>query len=306
MRLFVTRPLPLDPRALAGPAIDVAVFAHDRAPTRAELLEGARGAAGLVALLSDAVDGALLDALPGLRVVSNVAVGLDNIDVAACKARGVVVTHTPDALTAATADLTLALILAVARRVLEGDRLVRAGHFHGWSPTLLLGLELSGATLGLFGHGRIARAVEARARAFGMNVVFCSRSQPGSVSLDELLERSDVLSIHCPLTPETRHAIGAPQLARMKPSAILVNTARGPVLDEAALGAALAAGRLAGAGLDVYEDEPRVHPSLLGRPDVVLLPHLGSATLVTRTRMARMAVSDAASVLLGKQPAHPV
>jgi glyoxylate reductase len=306
MRLFVTRPLPLDAAAAAGPDIEVTVFPHDRAPTRAELLEGARGQGALVTLLSEKVDAALLDALPDLRVVANVAVGLDNIDLAACAARSVLVTHTPDVLTAATADLAWALILAVARRVLEGDALVRAGGFRGFSPTLLLGLELSGATLGLFGYGRIAQAVARRARAFEMDVLFTSRSPaPGAVALDELLARADVLSIHCPLTPETRHAIGAPQLARMKKGALLVNTARGPVVDEAALADSLAAGHLGGAGLDVYEEEPRVHPALLGRSDVVLLPHLGSATLATRRRMASMAIGDAARVLRGLPPLFP-
>jgi glyoxylate reductase len=315
MQLYVTRALPIDVAAAAGGDIHITLFPHDRAPTREELLEGARAADGLVTLLSDAVDESLLAQLPRIRVVANVAVGLDNIDRAACARRSVQVTHTPEALTAATADLTWALILAAARRVVEGDKLVRAGRFHGWSPTMLLGKELSAATLGVFGFGRIGQAVARRARGFEMNVLFSNRSPvpeavaratgAAPVSFDELIARSDVLSVHCPLTPETRHALAGPQLMRMKRGAIVVNTSRGPVIDEAALAAALEAGQLSAAGLDVYEREPEVHPALLGRDDVVLLPHLGSATWETRSRMATMAVVDAARVLRGERPLHP-
>lgn len=315
MRLFVCRPLPLDCAAAAGPGIEVEVFPHERAPTRAELLAGARRAHGLVTLLSESIDEALLAAAPSVRVVANVAVGLDNVDRAACAARSVAVTHTPEVLTDATADLTWALILAVGRRVLEGDRLVRSGGFHGFSPTLLLGKDLSSRTLGVIGFGRIGQAVARRGTGFGMRVLYSNPSAvPESIqtaleaapaSVDELIERADVLSIHCPLTEATHHLVGRERLWKMKRSAILVNTARGPIIDEAALADALEAGRIAGAGLDVYEREPAIHEGLLARTDVVLLPHLGSATEQTRRRMAEMAVTDAARVLRGEQPLHP-
>ena len=315
MRLFVSRQLPLDCAAAAGPGIEVEVFPHDRAPTRAELLAAAKDADGLVTLLSEGVDRELLDASPRLRAVANVAVGLDNVDVAACAARGIAVTHTPDVLTDATADLAFALILAVGRRVLEGDRLVRTGGWTGFSPTLLLGKDLTGRTLGVLGFGRIGQAVARRGRGFGMDILYSNRSAvPPAVELalgasrvevGELLVRADVLSIHCPLTEQTRHLLDRANLRRMRPGAILVNTARGPIIDEAALAEALDEGRLAGAGLDVFEREPLVHPSLLRRDDVVLLPHLGSATEETRRRMAEMAVTDAARVLRGEPPRHP-
>jgi glyoxylate reductase len=315
MKLFVTRRLSIDPAAVAGPGIEVEVFPQDRAPSRDELRDAARRSDGLVTLLSDAIDGELLDAAPGLRVVSNHAVGLDNVDLRACAARGVMVTHTPDVLTDATADLTWALILAVARRVVESDAFLRAGQFKVWSPTMLLGKELAGCTLGIVGFGRIGQAVARRSLGFGMRVVYQSRSpapdaieralQARRVSLDDLFSTSDVISIHCPLNEQTRHLVNAERLQRMKRDAILVNTARGPIVDEAALAQALEQHQLGGAGLDVFEREPEVHPALPGRKDVVLLPHLGSATAATRRRMAEMAVGDAARVLRGEQPLHP-
>lgn len=286
------------------PGVEVEVFEEDRPPSREELVERARGAEGLVTLLSERIDAELLDALPSVRVVANVAVGYDNVDLAACAERGVWVTHTPGVLTEATADLAFTLLLAVARRVREGERLVRTGGFHGWSPTMLLGLELGGLTLGIYGYGRIGRAVGRRAEAFGMQVLGCSRSS--DLTKRDLLERSDVISIHCPLTAETRHAFDDAAFARMRPGAILVNTARGAVVDEAALVRALESGRLRGAGLDVYEEEPAVSPGLLDRDDVVLLPHLGSATERTRRRMAEMALEDAVAVVRGREPANPV
>lgn len=286
------------------PGVEVDVFEKDRPPSRQELLARAHGADGLVTLLSERIDAQLLDALPSVRVVANVAVGYDNVDLRACAERGVWVTHTPGVLTEATADLAFTLLLAVARRVREGERLVRSGGFHGWSPTMLLGLELGGLTLGIYGYGRIGRAVGRRAEAFGMQVLGCSRSS--NVSKRDLLERSDVISLHCPLTAETRHAFDDEAFARMRRGAILVNTARGAVVDEAALVRALASGRLRGAGLDVYEEEPAVSPGLVDRDDVVLLPHLGSATERTRRRMAEMALEDAVAVVCGREPANPV
>jgi glyoxylate reductase len=307
--LFVSRRLALDPRAIAGAGIDVDQWDADEPLARAELLRRVAAADGAVVTLSDRVDKELLAAAPRLRVVANHAVGVDNVDIPACTARGIWVTNTPDVLTDATADLTLALILAVARRLREGEKTVREGRFTYWAPTMLLGLELRGAVLGIVGFGRIGQAVAARAQAFGMQVLCATRgAAPGvqRVELDELFARSDVVTIHCPLTPATRHLVGAPQLARMKRGAILVNTARGPIVDEAALVAALESGHLGGAGLDVYENEPRVHPALLGRDDVVLLPHVGSATQRTRAKMAELALGDAARVLRGERPRNPV
>lgn len=315
-RFFVTRPLSIDPRTVVGDEVLVRVFAEDRVPTRDEIVREARGCTALLTLVSDRVDGALLEALPEVRHVAQVAVGYDNVDVEACRARGVLVTHTPDVLTDATADLTWALILAVARRVREGEALIRGGRFAGWSPTMLLGMELAGRTLGIFGFGRIGRAVARRGLGFGMRIVYCSRSRAPReveealsaepVSFEELLARADVISIHAPLTAETHHRFGEAALMAMKPGSILVNTARGPLIDEAALARALERGPLMGAGLDVYEREPAVHPSLLERDDVVLLPHLGSATYEARGRMARTALIDALRVARGEPPLHPI
>lgn len=305
-RLFIARRLAVDPAAVAGDGLEIDQWDEERPIPRQELLRRAAFADAIVATLSDRVDAELLAAAPRLRVVANHAVGYDNVDVAACTTRRVWVCNTPDVLTDATADLTFALILGVARRVREGERIVREARWKYWAPTMLLGLELRGAVLGIIGYGRIGRAVAERARGFGMEVIWSGGSAAGSVPLDDLLARSDIVSVHCPLTPATRHLIGPPQLSRMKRTALLVNTARGPIVDEAALCAALEAGTIGGAGLDVFEDEPRVHPGLLGRDDVVLVPHIGSATGATRARMAELALTDAARVLRGERPLHPV
>ena len=316
MSFFVTRPLSIDPREAVGDQVPLSVFGADRPPSREEIVREAAGCSTLLTLVSDRVDGALLDALPSVRHVAQVAVGYDNVDVEACRARGVLVTHTPDVLTDATADLAFALILAVGRRLREGEALLRSGRFVGWSPTMLLGMELSGRTLGVYGFGRIGRAVARRALGFGMRVVYCSRSAAPKeveralgaerVSFDDLLGRSDVISIHAPLSEETRHRFGAVELSQMLPGSILINTARGPLIDEAALAGALEDGPLMGAGLDVYEEEPAVHPTLIERDDVVLLPHLGSATVEARGRMARTALEDALRVARGDAPLHPI
>ncbi|MFL5428480.1 MAG: 2-hydroxyacid dehydrogenase [Myxococcales bacterium] len=305
-RLFIARRLAVDPARVAGDGLEIDQWDEERPIPRQELLRRAAFADAIVATLSDRVDAELLAAAPRLRVVANHAVGYDNVDVAACTTRRVWVCNTPDVLTDATADLTFALILGVARRVREGERIVREARWKYWAPTMLLGLELRGAVLGIIGYGRIGRAVAERARGFGMEVIWSGGSAAGSVPLDDLLARSDIVSIHCPLTAATRHLIGPPQLSRMKRTALLVNTARGPIVDEAALCAALEAGTIGGAGLDVFEDEPRVHPGLLGRDDVVLVPHIGSATGATRARMAELALTDAARVLRGERPLHPV
>jgi glyoxylate reductase len=267
-------------------------------------------AEALLPLLKVRVDAALLDAAPRLRIVANYAVGYDNVDLAEATRRGVVVTNTPGVLTAATADLTMALLLAAARRLPEGDRLARSGQWHGWEPDQLLGLDLDGAVLGVVGMGRIGRAVVARARGFGMRILYAApRPVAGEgepVGLERLLDESDVLTLHCPLLPSTFHLIDAAALARMKPTSILVNTARGPIVDERALAEALRAGRIAGAALDVFEREPAIDPGLVGNPNVVLMPHLGSATRGARTRMAEMAAESIADLLAGRRPAHVV
>ena len=275
------------------------------------------GKQGLICVLTDRVDAALLDAAPGLRVVANIAVGFDNIDLAAARARGIVVTNTPDVLTEATADLTWGLILAAMRRIGEGERLVRRGAWSGWALDFMLGTDLRGKQLGIIGLGRIGRAVASRAAAFGMRVAFSTvdngaAAGPGAdgawtrLGLDELLTSSDVVSLHVPLTASTRRLIDRRAILRMKRRAYLVNTSRGPVVDEAALAWALREGLLAGAALDVFEEEPRVHPDLLSLENVVLVPHLGSATIETRTAMAELAARNVLAVLSGGEPLTPV
>jgi glyoxylate reductase len=282
------------------------IVAPDGEFTRGELLSLLRDADALLPLLSVRVDEELLAAAPRLTIVANYAVGYDNVDLAACSARKVVVTNTPDVLTDATADLAMALLLAAGRRFVEADRFVRGGAWRGWAPEQLFGMDLQGATLGIVGLGRIGRAVAQRARAFGMRIVYTQPRQidAGWLPLDELLEVADAVTLHCPLTPATRHLLGAARFARMKPTAVLVNTARGAIVDEAALAAALAAGRPGFAGLDVFEDEPRVHPELLANPRVVVLPHVGSATWGTRARMAEVAAGCIAERLAGRRPPH--
>jgi glyoxylate reductase len=271
---------------------------------------------GIVAMLTDRIDAALLARAPRLKVVSNVAVGVDNVDLSACRARGVIVTNTPGVLTEATADLAFGLLIAAARRIAEGDRMIRAGEWTGWTPTMMLGVPVHGATLGIVGMGRIGQAMARRARGFGMHVIYTQRQRlrpeleralgATYMSLDALFEESDFVSVHCPLTAETRGLVSRERLARMKAGSVLINTARGPIVDEAALAAALATGPLGAAGLDVFEDEPRVHPDLLARPNAVLAPHIGSADRTTREAMARTAVDNMIAVLSGEAPLHPV
>ena len=273
-------------------------------------------AQALLCLLTDRVDAALLERAPRLRVVANAVVGYEHVDLAACRARGIVVTNTPDVLTGATADLALALILAAVRRLPQAERSLRAGEFRGWGFWDYLGGDLEGRTLGIFGMGRIGRAVARRAGGLGMRVVYHSRTALSAdderalraerVDFDGLLARSDVLTLHAPLTPETRHAFGRDALRRMRPGSVLVNTARGALVDEAALVDALRDGPLAAAGLDVYEHEPAVHPGLHDLANVVLLPHIGSATHGTRTAMAMLAARNVHAVLGGRPPLTPV
>jgi len=269
----------------------------------------------LVPLLSRWVGGTELKNLPNLRIVANVAVGYNNVDVVAAEMRGVMVTNTPGVLTEATADLTWALILATARRIVEGVDLVRSGRWTGWQPEQLLGLELRGRTLGLLGAGRIGQAVGRRAPAFGLRILYSARTpklefekETGAVPVatGRLLAESDILSLHVPSTPETKGIINGETLARMKRGAILINTSRGDLIREEALAMALERGHVGAAGLDVYADEPTIHPRLLAAPRTVLLPHIGSATEETRRKMATIAIANVQSVLNGKPPLTPV
>ncbi|MBD1544567.1 D-glycerate dehydrogenase [Arthrobacter sp. IA7] len=296
---------------------EVDAWAGPESIGREELLRRVAGADAIVSLLTERVDGELLDAAgPQLKVVSNVAVGYDNINVPACTERGIVATNTPGVLTEATADIAFGLILMATRRLGEGERLIRAGQAWKWGMFFLLGSSLQGKTLGVVGMGGIGQATARRAKAFGMDIVYQSRSEidpaiaaelgARRVDLDELLTVSDVISLHCPYGPATHHLIGAEQLSAMKSSTYLVNTARGPIVDEAALAAALREGVIAGAGLDVFEHEPKVHPELLDLENVTLVPHLGSATVETRTAMAVLAADNALAVLRGEQPPTPI
>jgi glyoxylate reductase len=284
---------------------DVDRFEGDGTMSHEELVRRVAGKRALVSMVTDTVDRAVIDAGTDLRLIANVAVGYNNIDIAAARARGIIVTNTPEVLTDATADLTMALILAVTRRLGEGERMVRRGAWKGWAFDQLLGMELRGKQLGVVGYGRIGRAVAARAHAFGMTIAHSSRSDAG-MPLDRLLSTSDIVSLHVPLTEATRHLIGQPELARMKRSAYLINTTRGPVVDETALAWALNNHLIAGAALDVYEREPVVHSDLLGLENVVLAPHLGSATTDTRTAMADLAARNVLAVLAGETALTPV
>jgi glyoxylate reductase len=286
---------------LSGP---VPARVHEALADSFELADGPEGADGILSLLTLAVDSALLDrAGSQLRVVANYGVGVDNVDVEAARARGVLVANTPDVLTAATAELAIALTLALLRRVAEGDRMLRRGEEWRFSIAFMLGQSLSGKTFGIVGPGRIGRETARLAEAFGAAAIFAGRAN----SLDELLGAADVVSLHCPLTPGTRHLVDARALAAMRPTAVLVNTARGSIVDERALAAALRDGTIAGAALDVFEDEPRVTPELLELENVVLTPHLGSATRDTREAMGMLAVGALRTVLLeGATPANLV
>jgi glyoxylate reductase len=309
--ILVTRRLPSSVLAKLEAAGGVDLYSGDVAIPPAELRVRVQDKHALVSLLTDAIDRSVIDAAKNLKVIANVAVGYNNIDVDYAKSRGIVVTHTPDVLTESVADFTWALILAITRRLSEAERVVRRGAWKGWALDFMLGTELKGKQLGLVGVGRIGRAVAARAPAFGMRVVYTEPRDidlPGAenLSLDRLLNTSDVVSLHVPLTPETRHLMDKKALARMKRSAYLVNTARGPVVDEEALAWALQQHLIAGAALDVYENEPAVHPDLLKLDNVLLVPHLASATTETRTAMADLAADNVLAVLAGRKPLTPV
>jgi len=317
-KVFVTRAIPSEGLALLAAQVEVDLWPDMLPPPYAALTERVRGCAGVLTLLSDRVDAALLDAAgPDLRVVSQMAVGYDNIDIAACTARRLPVGHTPGVLTEATADFAWALLMAAARRVAEGDRFVRAGHWTTWHPKLLVGLDVYGASLGLIGFGRIGQAMARRAAGFGMRVRYYAASGPKPeaeavigaryADLDTLLAESDFLSLHVPLNADTRQMINAATLAKVKRGAVLVNTARGGVVDQVALHAALTSGRLSAAGLDVSDPEPLpVDSPLLHLENVVLAPHIASGSLQARTRMATMAAENLLAGLRGDRLPHCV
>ena len=310
-RVLVTRRLPggLDPLVEAGH--EVIEPEGERPFTHDEVVEQASGVDAIVCLLTDQIDDAVLTAgTPRLKVVATVAVGYDNIDLDAAAAHGIAVTNTPAVLDETTADLAFLLILAAARRIWDAESDLRAGKWPGWDIDQYLGRDVHGAVLGVVGFGRIGQAVARRATGFGMEVLHHTRRDTGIVGwrgdLDRLLAESDIATLHVPLTHETRHLIDARRLALMKPDAVLVNTSRGPVVDEEALAVALEEGAIFAAGLDVYEREPEVHPRLRVAPRTVLLPHIGSASLATRTRMARVAAENVVAVLAGDRPENPV
>jgi glyoxylate reductase len=312
-KILATHPLFDLARSILEARCDVQYWEKEGKIPRGELLARVRDKDGLVCLLTEQVDKALLDAAPGLRIVANVAVGYDNIDVGECTNRGVVATNTPGMLDETTADFAWSLMMAAARRLIEGDQLVRTGQWKGWALDQLCGADIWGKVLGIVGLGRIGRAVARRAAGFKMQVLYTDRSRaPESLErelaaeyreFDALLADSDFVSLHVPLTGETRGLISTAQFARMKPTAFLINTARGPIVDEAALVGALERGKIAGAALDVYEQEPFIHPGLR-RPNVVLAPHLASASLETRTKMACMAAENVVARFSGRPPAN--
>ncbi|MDI9484818.1 MAG: D-glycerate dehydrogenase [Bacillota bacterium] len=314
--ILVTRKLPGNALDRLSTQYNVTVNPEDRNMTREELLEAVQGKDALISMLSDQVDAELMDAGAGLKVIANYAVGFNNIDVQAATERKIPVCNTPDVLTNASADFAWTLLMAAARRLIEGDAMTRAGQFTGWGPELLLGVEVFGKTLGIVGAGRIGQAVAKRALGFDMRTLYYNRSRlPHSVEqelnmeyadLETLLKESDFVSLHCPLTPETRYLIDAEELELMKPTAILINTARGPVVNETALVHALRDKVIWGAGLDVFEDEPALKPGLAELPNVVLAPHIASAATETRAKMADMAVDDVLAVLSGRRPKNLV
>ncbi|MQA29524.1 MAG: D-glycerate dehydrogenase [Luteitalea sp.] len=309
--ILVTRKLPSSVLAKLESVGLIDLYLGETPMSHDELRSRIVGKAAVVSMLTEQIDPAVIDAGQDLKIVANVAVGYNNIDVGHARSRGVIVTHTPDVLTESVADFTWGLILAATRRLSEGERVVRAGAWKGWAFDFMLGAELRGKQLGLVGLGRIGRAVATRAPAFGVRVAFAARGAAGlesaePMSLDRLLNTSDVVSLHVPLTPETRHLIGKPAFARMKRSAYLINTSRGPVIDEGALAWALQQRLIAGAALDVYENEPAVHPDLLSLENVLLVPHLGSGTTETRTAMADLAVANVVAVLSGRPALTPV
>lgn len=314
--VFVTRKLPGDGLDKLHSLCNVTVYPEDRNITKAELLEVVETQDALITMLSDPIDSEVINKGKKLQVIANYAVGFNNIDLKTATAHGISVVNTPDVLTNASADLAWALLMSAARRVIEGDQMTRAGEFTGWAPEMLLGVEVYGKTLGLIGAGRIGQAVAKRASGFDMKVLYHNRNRlPVEVEqeynleyvkLDTLLKESDFVSLHCPLTPETKYLIDERELNLMKPTAVLVNTARGPVINEVALINALKNKTIYGAGLDVFEDEPTLKPGLVELPNVVLTPHIASAAVETRSKMVDMVVADVLAVLQGNRPQNLV
>jgi glyoxylate reductase len=313
-KVLVTREIP-DAGLRLLEDFEVTVLSES-SPERGQLLEAVRGAVGILPTVTEKMDAEVMDAAgDGLKVIANMAVGYDNIDVEAATERGVVVTNTPEVLNETTADTAFMLLLAAARRLGEAERLLRSGGWDAWGPKQLTGPDVWGKRLGVVGFGRIGQALARRTRGFDMDLVYHDQYRNEGaerelgaryLELDELLRTSDFVSIHTPLTPETTHLIGADELERMKPEAVLVNTSRGPVVDESALADALVEGRIFAAGLDVYEEEPEVHPKLLELENVVLAPHIGSASIETRDKMAALAAENLAAVLRSEEPKTPV
>jgi len=312
-KVFATHPLFEAARQILQEGCDVEYWAKPERPPREEVLRRVKDKEGLICLLTEKINDELLRAAPKLRIAANVAVGFDNIDVAACTKRGVVATNTPGVLDETTADFAWTLLMAVARRLGEGEALARSGNWKGWDLDQLVGTDVWGKTLGIVGFGRIGRAVARRASGFQMKVVYTDAVHATSEmekelkaefrEMNALLAESDFISVHVPLLPETRGLFDAPKFHRMKPAAFVINTSRGPVVDEAALVAALESGKIAGAGLDVYENEPFIHPGLK-RANVVLTPHIASASLETRTKMAFMAAENVVALFQGRRPAN--
>jgi glyoxylate reductase len=313
-KVFLTRQLPPAVMERLERETDLAWHREDRVATKSEVIAGMKGRQALLCTILDRVDATLLDACLSLKVVANFGVGFNNIDVAAATARKIPVTNTPGVLTDATADMTFALLLAVARRLGEGERIVRARKWDGWQPLQLLGSDVSGATLGVIGFGRIGQAVARRAQAFGMRVIYWNRSALGEppeadatrVSFEEALRQSDFVSLHVAYNSETHHLLNEPQFALMKPTAFVINTSRGAVINETALVRALQTKQIAGAALDVFEREPQLAPGLADLENVVLAPHLGSATIGTRTKMGMIAVDNLLAVCEGRRPPNCV
>lgn len=306
-KIFITRQLPQVALDKLSSYFEISLNQEDRVLEKEEIIQHLPNQDALLCLLTDTIDKTVIEAGKKLKVISNYAVGFNNIDIEEANKRRIPVCITPGILTEATADLTFALILAVTRRLVEADNFTRQGLFTGWSPSLFLGSDLQNKVLGIVGMGRIGQAVTRRAQGFGMKIIYNSRSDKNlanaqAVSLQELIETSDIISLHTPLTPETHHLIGEAEFKRMKKTAYLINTTRGPVVDELALLKALQTQEISGAGLDVYEKEPALTPGLIELKNVVLLPHIGSATLETRNKMAEIAAENAIAILAGRAP----
>ncbi|MGY8717653.1 MAG: 2-hydroxyacid dehydrogenase [Verrucomicrobiia bacterium] len=315
-KIFLTRPIPPASIELLKREAELTYNPDNRVLSRTELIAGMAGQDGLLCTLMDGIDGELLDTNPNLKIVANYAVGYNNIDVAAASARNIPVTNTPGVLTDSTADMAWALMFAIGRRLVEGDQLVRSRNWQGWGPLQIIGQDITGATLGLIGFGRIGKAMVQRAKGFEMKVVYWNRTRLSETeeaelgitygSREEVLAQSDFVSLHVALTPDTTHLIGPTELAAMKSTAYLINTARGPVVDEKALVEALKSGSIGGAGLDVFEKEPILEPELYDLPNVVIQPHLGSATIGTRTKMGNMAAENCFAACCGERPPNLV